>query len=232
MHDTEYPSVWGVHSEALFNPVIVRGKLVTTVESAPAVWSDRLEELGFKKGSRAWLRMGATAPSEYEYISPTILLKAFRPEDVLNTHDEFLPNPVPLTVQDEIAGLWQNNLDGVLFELSFQGVSTRAAAWSHAQSAMAGDETPEADAIVELAFARMQATGALLDGALEFAVARGWAGVSNEQIQVRGGIVVSSGDSVHWADSDGIVHKGRLAMTLRQADVDAWVYEDGPRFVG
>ncbi|MGO4801096.1 LPD1 domain-containing protein [Pseudomonas sp. W22_MBD1_FP4] len=231
MHDTEYPSVWGVHSEALFNPVLVRGKLVTAVESAPAVWSDRLEELGFKKGSRAWLRMGATAPSEYEYLSPSIILKAFRPEDVLNTPDEFQPNTVPLTVQDAIAGLWQNNLDGVLFELSFQGVSTRSAAWSHVQSAMAGDETPEADAIVELAFARMQATGVLADEAFEFAIARGWSGVSNEPIQVRGGIVISSGDSVHWADSNGIVHKGRLAMTLRQADIDAWVYEDGPRFV-
>ena len=232
MHDADYPSVWGVHSEAIFNPVLVHGKLVTTVESAPAVWSGRLEELGFVKGSRAWLRLGSTAPSEYEYISPTILLKAFRQEDVLNTHDEFQANDVPLTVQDTIAGLWQNNLDGVLFELSIQGVSTRAGAWSHVQAAMAGDETPEADAVLDLAFARMKATGTLVDGALEFAISKEWAGVSHEQIQVRGGIVVSSGDSVHWADKDGIVHKGRLAMTLRQADVDAWVYEAGPRFVG
>lgn len=232
IRDSSLPAIWGEHSEALFNPVMVKNKLVTTVERAPVDWSARLDDLGFKKGSRAWLRLGPVTQSEFQYISSAIVLKGFRPEDLINAQDEVQENPVPISVQDEIARLWQNNLDAVLFELSFHDVSSKAVAWSHVESAMAGDSTPEADAVTELAYARMRHEARLIGDALDYALLKGWEGVDLQQAVQRGKTILNGGDSIHWADSDGIIHKGRLAMPLRVGDDKAWVYEGGPRFVG
>ena len=232
IRDSSLPAIWGEHSEALFKPVMVKNKLVTTVERAPVDWSARLDDLGFKKGSRAWLRLGPVTQSEFQYISSAIVLKGFRPEDLINAQDEVQENPVPISVQDEIARLWQNNLDAVLFELSFHDVSSKAVAWSHVESAMAGDSTPEADAVTELIFARMRHEARLIGDALDFALLKGWEGVDLQQAVQRGKTILNGGDSIHWADSDGIIHKGRLAMPLRVGDDKAWVYEGGPRFVG
>ena len=232
IRDSLLPAIWGEHSEALFNPVMVKNKLVTTVERAPSDWSARLDDLGFKKGSRAWLRLGPVTQSEFQYISPTIVLKGFRPDDLINAQDELQKNPVPISVQDEIVGLWQNNLDAVLFELSFHDVSSKAAAWSHVESALDGDSTPEADAVTELAFARMRHEAILVGDAFDYALLKGWEGVDLQEAVQRGKRILNGGDTVHWADPEGVIHKGRLAMPLRVGDDKAWVYEDGPRFVG
>lgn len=232
IRDSSLPAIWGEHSEALFNPVMVKNKLVTTVERAPVDWSARLDDLGFKKGSRAWLRLGPVTQSEFQYISPEIVLKGFRPEELINAQDAIQENPVPVSVQDEIARLWQNNLDAVLFELSFHDVVSKAAAWSHVESAMAGDSTPEADAVAELAFAKMRHESRLTGDALDYALLKDWEGVDLQQAVQRGKTILNGGDSIHWADSSGIIRKGRLAMPLRVGDDKAWVYEDGPRFVG
>lgn len=232
IRDSSLPTIWGEHSEALFNPVMVKNKLVTTVERAPVDWSARLDDLGFKKGSRAWLRLGPVTQSEFQYISPAIVLKGFRPDDLINAQEEPQENQVPISVQDEIARLWQNNLDAVLFELSFHDVATKAAAWSHVEAAMAGDSTPEADAVTELAFARMRHEARLDGDALEYASMKGWEGVDLQQAVQRGKSILYGGDTIHWADSDGIIRNGRLAMALRVGDDKAWVYEGGPRYVG
>lgn len=232
IRDSVLPTIWGEHSEALFNPVMVKNKLVTSVERAPSDWSARLDDLGFKKGSRAWLRLGSITQSEFQYLSPAIVLKGFRPDDLISAQDEFQVNPVPISVQDEIASLWQSNLDAVLFELSLHDVASKAAAWSHVEAALAGDATPEAEAVTELAFARMRHEGRLVGDALDYALIKGWEGVDLEQAVQRGKCILSGGDTVHWADSDGVIHKGRLAMPLRVGDDKAWVYEQGPRFVG
>lgn len=232
IRDSLLPAIWGEHSEALFNPVMVKSKFVTTIERAPVDWSARLDDLGFKKGSRAWLRLGTVTQSEFQYISPTIVLKGFRPDDLINAQDEVQENPVPISVQDEIARIWQNNLDAVLFELSFHNVSSKAAAWSHVEAAMSGDSTPEADAVTELAFARMRHERSLIGDAFDYALLKGWEGLDLQQAVQRGKIILNGGDAVHWADMEGVIHKGRLAMPLRVGDNKAWVYEDGPRFVG
>lgn len=232
VRDSSLPTIWGEHGEALFNPVMVKNKLITTVERAPAEWSARLDDLGFKKGSRAWLRLGPVTQSEFQYLSPSIVLKGFRPEDLINSEGEAQENPVPLSVQDAIAKLWQSNLDGVLFELSLHGVRSKAVAWSHVESALAGDSTPEGEAVTELAFARMRHESTLVGDARDYAVMKGWGGVDRDQAVQRGKCIINSGDTVNWADSDGVMHKGRLAMPLRVGDDKVWVYEGGPRFVG
>lgn len=232
VRDSSLPSIWGQHGEALFNPVMVKNKLITTVERAPADWSARLDDLGFKKGSRAWLRVGPVTQSEFQYLSPSIILTGFRPEDLVNAQEEAQVNPVPLSVQDEIVKLWQSNLDAVLFEMSFHDVTSKAVAWSHVESALAGDSTPEADAVAELAFARMRHQKTLVGDALDYAAIKGWGGVDLNQAVPRGKCILHSGDTVNWADSEGVIHKGRLAMPLRVGDAKVWVYEGGPRFVG
>lgn len=231
IRDSLLPAIWGEHSEAFFNPVIVRNQLVTTIERAPTEWSDRLDDLGFKKGSRAWLRLGAVTESELTYLSPSIILKGFRPEDMINAPEIIDTTLVPLSVQDAIAKLWQTNLDAVLFELSFHGVTSKAAAWSHVEAAINGDLTPEAQALTELAFARMHHQGVLDGDGLEYAISQGWQGISQVDAIARGKPVLGTGDSIHWADSAGIIRSGRLACPLRQNDTDVWVYELGPRYV-
>jgi|GEM_PF-3257795 len=232
MRDASMPAIWGVHSEAQFNPIVVRGQLVSTVESAPAEWGARLDDLGFKKGSRAWLRLGPITESEFQYLSPAIVLKGFRAEDLVGDGYDLVERAVPPVLQDEIADLWRKNLDAILFELSFHGVKSKAVAWSHVEAAIEGDSTPEADAVVELAFARMLHEGRLTGDSLEYAMALGWEGVPTDELLPRGKQIFGAGDSISWADSDGVVKSGRLAAPLRAGDQDAWVYEHGPRFVG
>jgi hypothetical protein len=232
MRDASLPTIWGVHSEAQFNPIVVRGQLVSTVESAPAEWGARLDDLGFKKGSRAWLRLGPITESEFQYLSPAIVLKGFRAEDLVGDSQDVVERAVPTALRDEIAQLWQRNVDAILFELSFHGVKSKAAAWSHVEAAIEGDSTPEADAVVELAFARMRHEGRLTGDSLEYAVAMGWEGVPAGEILPRGKEILGAGDPIHWADTTGVVKSGRLAAPLRAGDQEAWVYELGPRFVG
>jgi hypothetical protein len=232
MRDASMPTIWGVHPEAQFNPIVVREQLVSTVEGAPAEWEARLDDLGFKKGSRAWLRLGPITESEFQYLSPAIVLKGFRTEDLVGDGQEPVERAVPAALQDEIANLWQKNLDAILFELSFHGVTSKAAAWSHVEAAIEGDSTPGADAVVELAFARMLHEGRLTGDSLEYAVAMKWEGVSRDELLPRGKQILGAGDSINWADTSGIVKAGRLASPLRAGDKEAWVYEHGPRFVG
>lgn len=231
MRDSEFPSIWGQHPLAIFNPVYVRDRLVTTVDSAPAEWAARLADLGFTKGSRSWLRLGPVAPSEFEYLSPSIVLRSFRPDDALNATDQSASNAVPAAVKDQIIAMWQTNLDAILFELALHGVMDRVAAWTHVESAMDGDETPEADSVVELAFARMKHLGTLTDSALEFAASRGWEGAAGIPSLPRGQLVAEAGESVSWT-IDGQTGTGRLASAVYEGDVSAWVYDGGPIFVG
>jgi len=231
MRDSEFPSIWGQHPLATFNPVYVRDRLITTVDSAPAEWAARLADLGFTKGSRSWLRLGPVAPSEFEYLSPSIILRSFRADDALNATDQRASNAVPTAVKDQIIAMWQTNLDAVLFELALHGVMDRVAAWTHVESGMEGDETPEADSVIDLAFARMKYLGTLTDSALEFAASRGWEGVAGVPPSPRGRLVAEAGESVSWL-IDGDAGTGRLASDIHEGDISAWVYEGGPMFVG
>lgn len=232
MHDSSYPSVWGSHPEAIFYPLVVCNKLVTSIERAPAEWKNRLEELGFTKGSCAWLRMGATAPSEYDYLSPAILLKSFKHDDIFSACEDNGPSTVPLNIQDAIVDLWKSNLDGLLFELSLLGVETQAGAWTYVEAAIEGHSAAETDAITCLAITRMNHLGVLTGAAREYAIQRGCLGAPPDRVGARGRVLARSGEFVQWTGVSEDFVKGRLAMTLRQSDPDAWVFRDGPRYVG
>lgn len=231
MRDTAFPTIWGSHPEAIFNPVMVRGQLITTIEQAPAHWGARLEDLDFTKGSRSWARMGAITQAEYQYLSPSIVLKGFSPEAIINATDANPAPLVPVVVADAIAELWQNNLDAVLLEMSILGIQTKGAAWSKVEEALEGVESAEADAITELSFAHLEHRGMLTGEALSYALARGWEASSPIEATPRGGLLMQRGESIEWTDASNIAHSGRLASDLRRGDQDAWVYEQGPRFV-
>lgn len=229
------PSVWGRHEEADIDPIMVRGKLITSIAGAPATWEDRLRALGFRLVNQSWLRLGSLAPAELEYLSPEIRLIGLRPQDVIDLHEDEESQPrLPFDVQDALLGLWQRQPASVLVCLSMEHGKhyTRSQAWGFVETALDGELTPETDSLLGLTFAKMHRDGSFSKPAMEFALSIGWnrpepsAGRRHvKQIMVRG-------ESLQWADRDGIIHAGRLARRLMSSDVGAWVYRDAPHWRG
>lgn len=226
------PSILGVHPTAIFRPVVVRGVLVYSVENAPADWSEKLVSLGFKKGTHAWMRMGPIAPSEYDFICPSIHLKALRSEDVISLREEIRPPRLPFAVRSALIDLWQNNLDGILFELNLIYPTSKAQAWSHVESCLEGDETDTSMLLLGLAFARLKNLRVLDGEALEFAVAMRWTGSSVLSPLSRGPVVANSGDPISWTAGDGAHISGTVASVYHENDEAVWVFAGGPSFVG
>lgn len=220
------PSVWPVHDQATFNPIVVREKLITTVENAPASWADRLAELGFRKGQRAWLKLGAPTAAEFEYLSPELRLRSLHSADIVEAVDAEMPSLVPEAVRDQIVWLWQNNLDSVLFELGLMGVSTQGEAWDHLEATLLGDETEEADALIGLALAKLEMDGKLVGDVRSFAAAKGYPSGVDPTPAPAAAVVLPKGQSISWQDQDGVEQTGRLAGDWRTDDEAVWVYSD------
>lgn len=234
------PSVWGRHKEALIDPVVVRDRLITSIMDAPASWAERLDALGFKRASQSWLRLGAMTPSEYQYLSPEIDLIGLRLDAVIdlpNGEQEQYQTEVPLDVRDTLIQLWQRQAASMLVALSMEHDAnyTRSQAWTFVETALAGSITPETETLYGLAFTKMSKENRMSPDALAYANSLGWKGVPSQVGQAasgRGRLLLHKGESVQWADSEGVVSQGRLAQRVHETDPGCWVYKDSPRWAG
>ncbi|MBA1280234.1 LPD1 domain-containing protein [Stutzerimonas stutzeri] len=226
------PSVWGRHKQALIDPMLVRGKLLTSVMDPPEDWVTRLAALGFRKTNSGWIKLGPLKPAEFSYLSPEIDLIGLRADDI---HEavETEPDPVPLDVKDTLLRLWQRQLATVMVALSMEHETshTRAQAWSFVEAALAGEVTPETETLFGLTLTKLNRDmGALPAEAQMFADQLGWKkpAVSNKRVSERP--LFSKGESIEWMDSTGVLQTGRLARKVGVSDLGCWVYQS-PRWV-
>ncbi|MEH6688801.1 MAG: LPD1 domain-containing protein [Halopseudomonas sabulinigri] len=236
----ELPSVWGRHTEAFIDPVMVNGRaLVTSIMNSPAGWEERMSLLGFRQGSKAWLRVGYLTPAEFQYLSPSIDLVGLRDEDVIDliepSHSEVA---VPYAVQDAILRIWQRQSGAMLIALSMEhSVNySRSEAWSFVETALSGTNTPESETILGLALTKLNLEDSLNSDLLVYARHVGWNTVGeNEAYTVPTGteqVMFRAGVTVNWADEHGVVHAGRLAQRLKSKDTGAWVHKEHPHWAG
>ncbi|MBA1250185.1 Uncharacterised protein [Pseudomonas luteola] len=235
----ELPSIWGRHDRAFIDPIMVKGRLITSILDAPEAWGDRLSILGFKRTNQAWLRLGTLTPSEYTYLSPEIDLIGLRAEEVIDlpaSEAEALYSiQVPFDIRDTIIQLWQRQAASVLVALSMEHDinPTRAQAWSFVEAAIAGQITPETETLFGLAFTKMTRDNRMSPDALAYAIELGWEStIPNHAGSPKGTLLLAKGESVRWADSEGVVHEGRLAQKVHVNDIGCWVYKDAPRWSG
>lgn len=227
------PSVWGRHDQALIDPMLVRGKLITSVMDAPDDWDSRLSALGFKRTNSGWIKLGALQPAEFSYLSPDIDLIGLRPD---NLHEavEVEPDVVPLDVKDTLLRLWQRQLATVMVALSMEHETshTRAQAWSFVEAALAGEVTPETETLYGLTLTKLHRDmGGLPTDAQLFADQLGWKRPAASSKRTSEKVLFSKGESVEWMDSEGVLQTGRIARKVGVSEPGCWVYQS-PRWVG
>ncbi|MDH0959053.1 hypothetical protein EGJ86_19480 [Pseudomonas sp. o96-267] len=231
----EIPSVWGRHATALIDPIMVRGKLITSVMQAPEEWAPRLSSLGFRKSNEGWLKLGALKQSEYAFLSHEIDLVGMRNDDIHEARERE-PDRVPLDVQDVLLRLWQRQTATVMVALSMEhdATHTRAEAWSFVEAALAGEVTPETETLYGLTLTKMTVGGGSLSAdAEDFADALGWQrrGKSSLLPSNAGKLLFAKGESVEWITADGIQQSGRVARKVSVTDKGCWVIQ-APRWAG
>lgn len=230
----DLPSVWGRHETALIDPMMVRGKLLTSVMDAPIEWNPRLSSLGFRRTNSGWIKLGALKPAEFSFLSPDIDLIGLRADDVREAV-ESEPDRVPLDVQDALLRLWQRQTATVMVALSMEHevTHTRAQAWSFVEAAIAGEVTPETETLYGLTLTKLsKSEQGLTPDSASFADALGWK--KPAKAKLFGGaekLLFNKGESVEWLDSDGVFRTGRLARKVTVNDSGCWVVQ-GARWAG
>lgn len=229
----QIPSVWGRHEQALIDPMLIRGKFITSIMEAPEDWNGRLAALGFKKTNSGWVKLGALQPSEFAYLSPDIDLIGLRPDEI---HEAITVEPdiVPLDVKDALLSLWQRQHATVMVALSMEHEKnhTRAQAWSFVEAALAGEVTPETETLYGLTLTKLSRDmGTLSAQAQAFADDLGWKGLPSRQKASPEKILFNKGETVQWFDADGVLQLGRLAKKVGVTEPGCWVYQS-PRWVG
>ena len=226
------PSVWGRHAQAQIDPMLVRGKLLTSIMEAPEDWDSRLSSLGFKRTATGWIKLGPLLPAEFSYLSPEIDLIGLRPESI---HEavEVESDTVPLDVKDALLRLWQRQMATVMVALSMEHETshTRAQAWSFIEAALAGEVTPETETLYGLTLTKLNRDGGLSADAQLFADELGWKRPASASKKPAEKILFSKGESVEWMDSEGVLQAGRIARKVSVSDPGCWVYQS-PRWVG
>ncbi|MDU4254468.1 LPD1 domain-containing protein [Pseudomonas sp.] len=229
----ELPSVWGRHSEALIEPMMIRGKLLTSIIDAPTEWDGRLASLGFQQTNSGWLKIGGLTPTEYGFLSPDIDLIGFRPDQVMEA-TESAPDAVPLDVRDTLLSMWQKQRAMVMVALSMEHSTnhTRSQAWSFVEAALDGAITPETETLFGLAFTKMNlAPGGLSPEAGRYAAELGWQKPAKKPaLHKEVKLLFGKGESIEWMDADGILQAGRIAKRMTVQDVGCWVYQ-APRWI-
>lgn len=232
----EIPKVWGRHNEAVIDAVLVHEKsFVTSIMNPPTAWEGRLESLGFKRATKAWLKIGPLTPSEFQFLSPSIDLVGLRPEEVIDYEQpDSEGTPVPYAVQDAILKLWQRQSAAMLVALSMEhGIHySRQEAWTFVETALGGAVTPETETVIGLALTRLALDGELDDGVAIYAAQIGWERAGPAERIERGALLHRAGETVSWVDRDGETLTGRLAQRLMSEDKGAWVHKEHPRWVG
>lgn len=230
----ELPSVWGRHNQALIDPMLVRGKLLTSIMDAPDDWSARLSALGFRKTNSGWIKLGPLKQAEFSYLSPEIDLIGLR-TDSIHEAVEVEPDTVPLDVKDTLLRLWQRQFATVMVALSMEHETshTRAQAWSFVEAALAGEVTPETETLFGLSLTKLNRDlGGLPAGAQAFADDLGWKKPEPGNKRSKSEkILFGKGESIEWMDSEGVLQKGRLARKVGVSDEGCWVFQS-PRWVG
>jgi hypothetical protein len=230
----DLPSVWGRHETALIDPMMVRGKLLTSVMDAPDEWNSRLSSLGFRRTNSGWIKLGALKPAEFSYLSSDIDLIGLRAEDIREA-SENEPDRVPLDVQDMLLRLWQRQTATVMVALSMEHevTHTRAQAWSFVEAAMAGEITPETETLFGLTLTKLsKSEQGLTPDSTSFADALGWKKPAKTKLLGQSEkLLFNKGESVEWLDSDGVLRAGRLARKVTVNDSGCWVVQ-GVRWAG
>lgn len=230
------PTVWGRHELALIEPLLVRDRLVTSVMREPDSWHQRLAQLGFRETNTCWLRVGALSPSEFAFLSPSIDLVSLRPEEVVDHVWQNDAEPdMPFIVQDALLRLWQKRPATLLMALSYEhNVNyTRGEAWSFVEAALEGDAGPEIDTLIGMTLTQMDMDGTLDQGVQLYADQIGWRAAGEVSPPAsRGQLLFKAGQTIMWADKDGVVQQGRTAQRVCSADTGTWVYKENPRWVG
>lgn len=230
----ELPSIWGRHQQAQIDPMLVRGKLLTSVMDAPDDWNTRLSALGFRKTNSGWIKLGSLKPSEFAYLSSDIDLIGLRSDDI---HEavEGEPEKVPLDVQDALLRLWQRQTATVMVALSMEheATHTRAQAWSFVEAALAGEITPETETLFGLTLTKLSKSDpGMSSSAAIFADELGWKVPAKQSMLGQNTkLLFNKGETVEWFDADGVLQSGRLARRVSVNDRGCWVIQS-PRWAG
>lgn len=232
----QLPTVWGRHNTARIEALLVRDRVITSVMSEPESWHERLAQLGFRATSTCWLRVGALSPAEFTFLSPSIDLVGLRPEEVVDYLWDDLPEPaMPFVVQDALLRLWQKRPATLLMALSYEhNINyTRSEAWSFVETALEGERCPEVDTLIGMTLTQMDMDGSLDPGVQAYANQIGWRSSSDLPPPAdRGRLLFNAGQTIMWADRDGVVHQGRTAQRVCSGDTGTWVYKENLRWVG
>ena len=235
MGEVQLPSIWGEHSQAVFEPVIVRGRLVTVLMDVPAEWNEKLLSLDFKRSGASWVRIGAMAQAEYQFLSPEISLVAMRADRAFDsTNDDHYEAPVPVDLADAVLHLWQRQRSAIGTALLIeQGEQfTDGAIWSTIETLLDGGRTPAVDTLLRLSASKLASLGRLTPEAEAYAKA------ASQELEVHmptamvvGKLLVAKGEAVSW--TEGGAHKeGRAASDLKSGDRGFWAYDGAPIYVG
>ena len=140
-----------MHSRAQFRAILFDASILIAVECSPAEWEAKLRELGFCLVEGDWYRLGALAPSEFEYLSPAITLVGFDYSFLCGGQPISEAAPLSPILAHELRVLWRRNKEAVLLELDRHAVRTVWDAANCISAAIAGEGGEAALALRSLA---------------------------------------------------------------------------------
>lgn len=235
MGEVQLPSIWGEHEQAAFEPIVIRGRLVTVLSDEPSEWHDRLQSLGFRRSGESWVRLGAMAQAEYQYLSPEISMVAMRPERAfIAVNEDRIEAPVPYDLADAVLSLWQRQRTAVGAALSFEHGErfSDGAIWSVVETLLDGGRSPAVDSLLRLAATKMASEGLLSPEADAYCRDAEFEGLPTDlESPVGHKLLVARGEVVTWSSQDE-VRQGRSADDFAIGDRGLWVYEGAPIFAG